>query len=321
MADFAVRNSSVRSGEQGLRGARTTVDTLAGVFGYMPSRWPASLVNHFRMQLTIAGAVAGTAGLLSRKRWLVGVGALLVAGNAGKLVDLFSPSINSVRDARETLCVGSLNVYDGSRNYAGVRALVETSECDVFVLSETSAQWVGELMAVGAGWRVAAARPAESGRGITVLVRSEVEDVKILNFTGERDSIAVRVSFAGKPVWVLGVHPPSPRNARLANERNRQLQSYGEWVRDQRDGVVVVGDMNAAMFAPPIRRACVEGHLSGAWIGGGWRPTWTKGRGWGFASIPIDHALLTNSLTAVDSCVGERFGSDHRLLKVRVAHR
>ena len=83
------------------------------------------------------------------------------------------------------------------------------------------------------------------------------------------------------------------------------------WLRD--GPLVVVGDFNATPWSPALRTFLDELDLNGLNVAATW-PVW-----FGFAGIPIDHALVSENLIITHIETGPNIGSDHRPVMIDVA--
>ncbi len=189
---------------------------------------------------------------------------------------------------------------------------------DLLFIIESSFEWEDTMAVAGPPMSVVAIVPRGQVSGITVMA-----DPRILakpldtGFAGPAEAAAVEVRLGGERVVVLALHPPSPTNGERAARRDEILAAAGDWVASVDVPVLVVGDCNASPWSHAIRALVARGGLYDTARGAGLQPTWPSG--WGPVMIPIDQALHTGGLVAVERHTGPSFGSAHRPLLVTVA--
>lgn len=95
------------------------------------------------------------------------------------------------------------------------------------------------------------------------------------------------------------------------------LAWIADWAARQTDPVVVLGDLNATPWSHAFRSLVDEAGLVNSLRGRGLQPSCPAPLG--LLGIPIDHLLHSPALATVERERGPAFGSDHRMLHVRLA--
>ncbi len=217
-----------------------------------------------------------------------------------------------------TLSVLSFNVGVSNPLRREIAEWVGRERPDVLVIVESSFEWEDALADHGPPMSRVALVPPGRVSGLTLLADPAMLARPIeVPFADPGEAVAAEVGFGGGRVVVLALHPPSPTGAERAARRDAVLAGAAEWVRESALPVLVVGDLNATPWSTAYETLQVRGGLADTAGGAGLQPTWPDG--WGPAMIPIDHALHTAGLRAVDRRTGPAFGSAHRPLLVTVA--
>lgn len=293
--------------------------TLLGFLGSL--HWTLDLFAHFRFQylLALLGLVALFA-LARRWSWAAasGVGAAL---NLAVLLPFLLGGHPPPAPGSPELSLSLLNVRADGANPRRVIAHLREREDDVVVLMEAIRGWVDAIERSGLDLHVVAGpRP---GLDLEILVLARDPDLPVTLHrvgTGLRSGVVeVLLSLGERPIRLLAAHPISPLTGERARRRDAHLAWVGRWVDRQTDPVVVVGDLNATPWSHPIRRLVRGAGLVNSLRGHGLDPSWPAALG-PFA-IPIDHVLHGPELTTVARELGPSFGSDHRMVGVRMALR
>jgi endonuclease/exonuclease/phosphatase (EEP) superfamily protein YafD len=110
-------------------------------------------------------------------------------------------------------------------------------------------------------------------------------------------------------VTIIGTHPLPPVSAQFSKHRNSQLAALPQVVRDQKNPVLLIGDLNLSPWSPYFTRLLKDAGLKNSMKGFGFQPSWPSNIG--FLRIPIDHVLYTPEIVIRNRVVGADVGSDH----------
>jgi endonuclease/exonuclease/phosphatase (EEP) superfamily protein YafD len=295
-------------------GGAAAVATLLGFFG--GNWWALDVLANFRVQYLVVLVVAGAlyATLVGRV-----VGLLLLAAAAVNAVVVAPLVIDSPRPSApgEELTVISFNVQASNRDRGPVVDWLAQQQADVVFLLESTFEWENSVAAADLPYRIVAEVPDRYTFGITVLARQGIEVTARNLVFADRPVVEATVPFGDRTMEVLGIHPLSPTSAERARDRDRHLDAAALWARARSGPVAVVGDLNASPWSVAFRRLVTEGDLDNSQAGFGLQPSWPDG--WGPLMIPIDHALHSDDIVAVDRSTGPALGSDHRPVIVTFA--
>ena len=121
----------------------------------------------------------------------------------------------------------------------------------------------------------------------------------------------------GDTLHLAGTHPTIPLGQRLYSDRNTQLASIADLFEGRDGSLMLVGDLNLSQWDINYRLLEENTGLRNTRIGFGVVPTWPTFMP--FAMIPIDHILVSDDLSVVETRSGPRIGSDHLPLIVTIA--
>ena len=276
--------------------------------------WAFDLLSSYRPVLGAALFVLGLIALLFDRE--AGLAALL-AGAVG-LASLFPFYLGSrpvpAADAA-TIEVVSFNVTLANPNRIEIAQYLVEEDPDVVFLFESNSVWEADMREAGVSLAIINSVPRGRAAGVTVLAAADLQPVAIeADFW--REAAAVAVTLEGRTIEVLGVHPPSPRDARRAETRDRVLSNAAQWVAGREAPVVLVGDLNASPWSAAYRALRWRTGMVDSMFGAGIQPSWPDG--WGPLAVPIDHVLHSRQLGSIDRRTGPALGSTHRPVLVSV---
>lgn len=296
-----------------------SVFTLAGRLGH--EAWWLELFAHFPWQYA-AGLLAAALCLLALGRSRM---ALLATSVALLNLLIASPQLSAWPRVKadsgpvmeETVRLATANLHKRNDDAPRVLRFVAEAAPDVLVLQELTPEWKSRLAPLAQVYPHSVTVPREDGFGIALFSRYPIDAHEVLRFPDPSfPSIAARIDVAGRPLGIVGTHPPAPRNERLHRTRNRIFSHIAELAARSDEPLVVLGDLNCTPWAPSFRRFLREGGLSDT--SEGRRLSWSWPAGFWPLAIPIDHALVTGDVRVVHRHMGPDIGSDHYPLVVDV---
>lgn len=206
--------------------------------------------------------------------------------------------------------VMSLNLLAGQADSAQVAAVAQ--QADVVVLLEATPTSLYALRPYGWAERFpySVGDPDDSRSGTAIYSRYPLNAEDSLPTTAFQQWIATAEVPGLGPVTIMAVHPCNPFCGGTSWVREHQV------VREVADAhvggpLVVAGDFNAVDDHEPLRRLKRDGLVSATDItGAGWLPTYPA-NALIPPMIPIDHVLLSPSLTATSIRTFHVDGTDH----------
>jgi len=295
----------------GLSGA-----TILGSLGSLS--WWLELFSHFRLQYAV-GLLSGALYFAIRRN---AGGALLATAMAGANLYIASPQLPSwpklAADRGETVRLAAANLHRRNREAESVLRFVHREAPDVLLLTELTPEWQERLESFLRSYPYSVIEPREDGHGIALYSRLPLLSSEILRFEGAGvPSLAARVDVRGRPVLVLGAHPPAPRTPLLYRVRNRIYAGLADRARASAEPVVVLGDLNSTPWGQSFGKLLEDGGLRDTSVGRGFQWSWPAGF-WPLA-IPIDHCLTSPGVSIASRRIGPDIGSDHFPLVVDLA--
>ncbi len=276
------------------------------------------LFSHFRLQY-FGGSLLLATLLAGCRRWRLSALMVAVTVVNGAMVlpwYLGEPEAGG----RETLTLLLANVYIGNDDAKPLIEVVERENPDLVFVLELTPGFREQLAALDADYPHSVADVRHDPYGIGLWSRRPISSSAVLA-TPPRDlpSLSATVDFAGSAVTFVGTHPSQPLGDANYRARNLQLAAIGELVAETPGSVVLAGDLNISMWAANYEALETRTGLLNARHGFGVLPTWPTYLP--FASIPIDHVLMSRDLAAIDTRIPGDVGSDHLPLLVGIARR
>ena len=276
------------------------------------SWWVLDLVTPFQLQYTVSLLIAAL-WFAVRKRWFwLGLAAVFFALPAARVIPCFRSDGNAGHGGSVSIRVLSFNVLCSNDHCGELLDWVRKADPDVAFFAEVDPKWEAELEKLRPTLPYHAVIAREDNFGVAVLSKIPLRDTRLIT-AGDLPTAAIRVEIevAGKPLVVIGAHPPPPLGPSLTKERDRTLASLADEARQNSTALVVMGDFNATPWCGCMRPMYGAG-LRDARRGLEFGPTWRRTNL--IIGIPIDHLLLKGGVSAAGCQTGPDLGSDHRPL-------
>lgn len=210
------------------------------------------------------------------------------------------------------------NVQASSAEYSQLIDFIDREDPDMIFLQEVSPAWIAGTQELLKAYPYTYAAAREDNFGIAAFSKIEFDSVQHIDSPPlDYPTILASVTFNGESLQIISSHPTIPLGAHLFAARNEQLKHIAERVAQSDGKLVLLGDFNASMWCPRLRKLENATGLRNARQGFGVLPSWPTFMP--FAMIPIDHALVSEGIGVLDIRTGSRIGSDHLPLIVTVA--
>jgi endonuclease/exonuclease/phosphatase (EEP) superfamily protein YafD len=254
--------------------------------------------------------------LPAQKMWRATAGAAaLLALNVFLVLPLYFGAGSAKVSSDNALSVLSFNVNIASARYQDVADYVASQDADVVIIIEASASITSAVTKALPSYEVLAADRVDAF-GIALYSKLPMSASQVTYLGGtDLPSIAATVTKSGTTYSVLAVHTMPPISGSRSAMRDRMLGDAAKWAREQ-SNALVVGDLNTTPWSHAFGKLLEDGKLVNSQRGFGVQSSWPTGN-W-FLSIPLDHALHSDSLVTLERSLGPLLGSDHRPLRVRV---
>ena len=267
-------------------------------------------MTHFRVQyLLVTGLFAGLF-LLSGRFKIAAFPILIAIINAAYVAPLYFGSAAPESSHADIVAV-SANVYAGNRDYQRFIRYIRQTNPDFFLVMEVRDHWLQALEELQDEYPHRLTRARTDHFGIAFYSRLPAEELRLIELGGVSvPAVFARLKVDDGVLTVFGVHTLPPASSGNAYLRNRQINSLAEAVSETTGPVLVLGDLNMTSWSPNFADLLEHSGLRDSRQGFGVQPTWPQQLPLLF--IPIDHALVSKSITVHNRRVGPNIGSDHR---------
>lgn len=225
-----------------------------------------------------------------------------------------------------SLTVGTSNVWCRNHDADALRRVVKEEGVDIIALVEVSPEIQAELSknpllpyqefvpVTAAGGRY------EFSMGLASRYPWAHLD-RVILIEGSKPILRASLDVDGDLINIYVVHAPPPK----LGEGGRRAQYLNEFSKriDASRPTLLLGDLNATLYAPGLKRLLDHSALRDSREGFGRQPSWAP-EGWPIvAGFDIDHILVSRHFWVDDRWVGSDIGSDHRpaFATVRLAER
>lgn len=208
------------------------------------------------------------------------------------------------------------NLYLANGHVDKARRMILDEDPDVVVLQEYTPEWHESLRSVAIQYESVVTVPRDGAFGLAVFSRLPISGHEtILLGDSDTPAIVVEVDTPQLQAHIIAVHFQPPMSAHWTKDRNRQLDELMHYVQGLNGAFVIAGDFNNTPYAPSLRAFIDRTRTKvGQPI---WKPTWPSALGW--AGIPIDFVLGSESIKIGSVAKTDSIGSDHLGLRFTVA--
>lgn len=292
------------------------VFTVTGFLGRF--WWVLDLTSHFRIQYVVGlAALAAVCFLMRIHRWGVAC-CLFMAINLALVIPHCSFGGEPSGQRRTDLRAMEINVHTESKHFDLVEKFIREQSPDIVLLVEVNSEWMQSLAALKAIYPYVCQESREDNTGIALFSKRPFKNPEIL-YLGSwgAPSVTAEIEIQGRPIRILGTHPPPPVGPKYTLFRDQQLLEVAAQVKKWSGSIVLLGDLNTTVWSDSFGQLVLESGL---------RDT---GRGQGIQAtfpvkhlplrIAIDHCLISGDLHVVSRKVGADVGSDHFPLLIELA--
>jgi endonuclease/exonuclease/phosphatase (EEP) superfamily protein YafD len=158
------------------------------------------------------------------------------------------------------------------------------------------------------------------GGGLGIFSKLPLQSPKGEKFSGSSaTNLVTTVEYEQRSIKIIGTHPMAPRRLDLFTGRNQHLDAIGNYFKDTKDTVILLGDFNLTPWSPYYRQLVKQTGLHNTRLGFGILPTWIRASthvefpSWLFPilNMPIDHIFVSKDLQVVRTYTGDNGNSDH----------
>jgi endonuclease/exonuclease/phosphatase (EEP) superfamily protein YafD len=282
------------------------------------SGWIAELFTHFRVQYIAAQVPLVFALLARRKRVAATIVAVLLVANAIAVAPYW-PANASTLSRPADLTLMTVNLRASNDDSDRLIDLIREISPDAIVLLEVTPAWAQALTALERDYPASHLIARQDPFGIGLLSRVPITAVETLDLLGA-PAIDARLAVAGAgALRLIGVHLWPPIAARLAQQRNAQLDELAGLVAGSTEPLAVTGDFNITPYAPRMSAWLEQTGLTDPRRGHGFAVSWPVS--FPLLGIPIDHSFVNEHVMASEPRRSAAFGSDHYAITTSLSFR
>jgi len=293
----------------GLLQAAAVVTVVFSVGTLLPiDHFAIQLFTHFRLQYLIV--LLGLLFLFKylRSPWLIGAIAATAVLNAVVVLPWYVGEEDPSDGVKLKLL--HANVLSSNTEYDRLISLLETEAPDLVMLQEVSPDWLVALDELRADYPYSYAEARQGNFGIALFSRMPLKSVSHFDSPPfGYPTIVASLDIDGQILHFIGTHPMIPISGDYYEARNEQLAGIAKLLGKQAEPKILVGDLNLSQWDVNYKPLEQQGGVRNARKGFGIVPTWPVFMP--FAMIPIDHVLVSESISVTGVYSGPRIGSDH----------
>ena len=275
--------------------------------------------SHFQVQYFLIALVCVGISLLLRQRVSLLVALFCVAILSAQIIPWYLPFHIGNQTSNYRILLANLNF--SNNDATRTLSLIKVEQPNLAVFIEVGREMEAQLNVLKTKFPYITHIAAEDG--IVLYSKSPLSTIRLHKFgLYARNSLAVNLTVAGKPISLIAVHPLPPIGHRMFQSRNTLLADVGDYIKTQTDPILLLGDLNITMWSPYYQSLIQQTHLKNAREGFGIQATWPRlGSYYGLPAwfqwwitplqIPIDHCLVSPEIKVTGIHTGSDTGSDH----------
>lgn len=205
------------------------------------------------------------------------------------------------------------NVLTPNKEYHRLINLVKKKQPDILLTLESDKTWEKELEVLEKFYPFTVKIPQDNLYGMHLYSKMKLEDVEVKYLI--KDDIpsihgyVIMNNRARIKFHALHPKPPSPTEDPTSTNRDAELLLVGKDVKKDEESVLVFGDLNDVAWSRTTRLFQKLSGLLDPRIGRGFYNTFHAG--YRLLRWPLDHVFHTNDFTLIELSRGDKIGSDH----------
>lgn len=274
------------------------------------------LFSHFRAQYFVAAIFLLLVFGILRRRNIALLLLALVILNATFVVPWYLGEDQPGASGQEITLLQA-NVLARNGQTGALMSQIDQVQPDIVVIQEMSADWLETMLQRADEYPYHVAEPRDGAFGIGMFSKIPLADERIVRAPPiDLPEVRAVLKTAGGDIYFASAHPMPPIGKAGVEARNTQLQALGAALGAMTRPTILMGDLNISMWAPTYRAFEEASNLRNARKGFGLVPTFPVFLP--IAGIPIDHVLVSDEIAVLEFRQGERTGSDHWPIIVRL---
>lgn len=254
--------------------------------------------------------------LIQKNHHLVFVATIgFITQSAYLLPYYFQPTASAINQtSADTIRVYFNNINYGTTDFTILTESIAHNQPHVVGIAELSSEKFEQLKTQLSNYPYSFHVPGQGQLGLAIFSQIPfVEQPSVRYFSDNRyPSIiaSIRDFQKTKKLTVIVIHPPPPLLAEYAQIRNELFSKLAEYVKNQSDPLLIMGDFNSSSWSPAFQTLLVDSTLIDSRNNQGIQPSWPSQLP-KFLRIPIDHMLTNELLTVTYREILPSDGSDH----------
>ena len=239
---------------------------------------------------------------------------------SAQIIPWYVPPAQS--DTTPNYRVMSSNLNVANSNATKVIKLIEKERPDLALFIEVNDSMAKQLETLKTSLPYSSNQLTPYQPGTVIYSKDPLTDLKIRKFdTNNAVNLTARVQTKNRQLSIVAIHPLPPVKREFFHSRNKVFRAVSDYIQQQNDPVLLIGDFNTTMWSPFYRTLAHETGLKNARKGLGTLPTWPANMSYYLTpklnilaklfQIPIDQCLTSPSLDVVRMHTGSDVGSDH----------
>lgn len=275
---------------------------LVNLFSFW-APWPGDMITPFRLYLLVLSVAGLIMALPFRRRWLIALGATVLAANALPVATRLIERRGLPASATGTpLSLLFSNVLCDNRHFDRVIALARNQNTDLFAAAETTPEWLDHLRTLHDLYPYSFTPDGLGNFGVALFAKQPFT-AEVYRIGRYRMALA-RADFGDHIVYVA--HPMPPANEDLAEDNRVYIEDLAARVAMETKPVIVAGDLNATLWSHDMASLVQQ------------KMQWPKGSGMAYSwpasrsllHIQIDQVLTTHARAGTYRVLPD-VGSDH----------
>ncbi len=286
--------------------------------------FPLELLTHFQIHyfwlLVIINSILAIYWLQGRlrNRLLLCLVLFTLGLNLIEIFPWYLPSQQIGYDRSSNFKVMSFNIcVDNTRSLAIVKSIKSVNP-DLALVIEVTPVMMDDLNA-----ELKSSFPynfRSPGGGMGLFSKIPLQSPRGEKFIGsDATNLVAKIEHHNRTIKIIGTHPLVPVKVDRFTQRNRHLQAIGNYLKNTKESIVLLGDFNLTPWSPYYRELISNTALHNTRLGFGILPTWirpathVKYPTWllPIVNIPIDHIFVSKDLKVVRTYTGDNGNSDH----------
>ncbi|MGI8936269.1 MAG: endonuclease/exonuclease/phosphatase family protein [Phormidesmis sp.] len=296
------------------------ITTVAMLSSRMSGPLLFELLCHFQMQYLGMVLFLGVVAVWLKRSRLILFTLFCSALLSAQVIPWYFPPAQS--DTNSNYRVMSTNLNVANSNATEVIKLTKKERPDLALFMEVNDSMAKQLEVLKTFLPYSSNQLTPYQPGTVLYSKDPITDLKVRKFdTNNAVNLTAHVQTINRQLLIVAIHPLPPITREFLHSRNKVFGAVSDYIQQQTDPVLLIGDFNTTMWSPFYRTLAHETGLKNTRKGLGTFPTWPANMSYRptpklniltkLFQIPIDQCLASPSLNVVRMHTGPEIGSDH----------